>query len=290
MNMRFNSKKIILGTAQLGSNYGIKKKIKNKEISNKILKAARRKNISYLDMAESYKESIKILKKQNLGNWKICFKVSDKFLKKTSKENNFIKYFFNSLKEFKIKNYEYFLFHNTKSFTTDHGKKIYNLLIQLKNEGYIKKIGVSLYSPKDINKKIQKFKIDVVQIPLNVFDQRFLKNNFLSKLKKKNIEIHARSIFLQGLLTLSFKSLPKKFNVFKNTIKNWELFFKANNSNAVKECLRFVFNIDQIDKIVVGVDDSKHLKDLFSTISRGNLHDFSKLESNNLKLIDPRKW
>ena len=68
------------------------------------------------------------------------------------------------------------------------------------------------------------------------------------------------------------------------------LFFKANNSNAVKECLRFVFNIDQIDKIVVGVDDSKHLKDLFSRISRGNLHDFSKLESNNLKLIDPRKW
>ena len=31
-------------------------------------------------------------------------------------------------------------------------------------------------------------------------------------------------------------------------LKNWELFFKANNSNAVKECLRFVFNIDQIDK------------------------------------------
>jgi aryl-alcohol dehydrogenase-like predicted oxidoreductase len=163
-------------------------------------------------------------------------------------------------------------------------------LIQLKKKGYIKKIGISLYSPKEINNNTRKFKIDVVQIPLNVFDQRFLKNNFLSKLKRKNIEIHVRSIFLQGLLTLTFDNLPKKFRSFKNTFKNWENFIKVNNSSAIKQCLTFVTNIDEIDKIVIGVDSSEDLNALFSRISAGNYSDFSKLESNNLRLIDPRKW
>ena len=289
MNKKRNSNRLILGTAQLGSNYGFKKKVKTQAISTQIVKVAKKK-INFLDMADSYTNSLKILKKQNLKKWKICFKISHKSLLKNYKNNNFLNYFFKSLKELKINNYEYFLFHNVNSLNTKIGEKIYYILNILKKNGFIKKIGVSLYSPKEIEHVTKKFQIDVVQIPLNIFDQRFLKKKLLSKLKKKNIEIHVRSIFLQGLLTLNYKDLPKKFKRFKSTFKKWENFLKLNNSNAIKESLQFVYNINEVDKIVVGFDSPKQLLELFSYMSNRNSHDYSKLKSENLSLIDPRKW
>jgi len=290
MNKKKSSDRFILGTAQLGSNYGFKKKVKTRIISNQIINEARKKNITLLDMADSYTNSIKILKKQNLKNWKICFKISHKSLLKNYRNNNFLNYFFKSLKELNINNYEYFLFHNVNSLNTKFGKRIYNILNILKKNGFIKKIGISLYAPKEIEHIIEKFQIDVVQIPLNVFDQRFLKKRLLSKLKKRNIEIHVRSIFLQGLLTLKYKDLPKKFKRFKNIFNKWENFLKTNNSNAIKESLQFIYNINEIDKIVIGFDNPKQLLELFSYVSKRNSHDYSKLKSNNLSLIDPRKW
>lgn len=290
MNKKINPNRFMLGTAQLGSNYGLKKKIKTRIISNQIIKTSRGKNISTLDMADSYTNSMKILKKHNLKNWKICFKISHNSLLKNYKNNKFLNYFFRSLKKLKIDNYEYFLFHNVQSLNTFFGKKIYNILSILKKSGFIKKIGVSLYDPEEVNVVIEKFQIDVVQIPLNIFDQRFLEKKLLSKLKKKKIEIHVRSIFLQGLLTLSYEDLPKKFKRFKGVFKKWENFLKANSSNAIKESLQFVYNINEVDKIVVGFDNHKQLIELFSYGPIRNLHDYSKLKSKNLSLIDPRKW
>ena len=259
-------------------------------ISKKILNEAKSKNIKILDIADNYSKSFQVLKKENLNTWKICFKISDDLLKKSKKDDNFLKLFFYLLEDFKIKNFEYFLFHNIKSLNYSYGKKAYNYLLQLKKKGLIKKIGVSLYSPIELKKLIKKFKIDVVQIPINIFDQRFLEKKFLSKLKKENIEIHARSIFLQGLLTLKLNNLPKRFKRFKNNFKRWQEFLKKHRSNPVKESLRFISNINEIDKIVAGFDNPKQIIELFSNISKKKISGYSKLKSENLGLIDPRKW
>ena len=49
---------------------------------------------------------------------------------------------------------------------------------------------------------------DVIQLPINVLNQEFFQKEFFVELKKKKIEIHARSIFLQGLLIENTKNFP----------------------------------------------------------------------------------
>ena len=65
---------------------------------------------------------------------------------------------------------------------------------------FTKLIYVSIYNPEEINYAIKKFKFDIIQLPINLFDRKLIDNGILSRLKKHGYEIHARSIFLQGLL------------------------------------------------------------------------------------------
>ena len=48
-------------------------------------------------------------------------------------------------------------------------------------------IGVSFYNKNILLKTIKKFNLDFVQIPINIFDQRFIDKNMINKLKKKKL-------------------------------------------------------------------------------------------------------
>ena len=74
--------------------------------------------------------------------------------------------------------------------------------------GLITKFGASIYEPKEILKFNNKIKIDYLQIPINVFDTRFLRSKLIKRLKNKGTKIFARSCFLQGIL--SFNKNPPK--------------------------------------------------------------------------------
>ena len=49
-------------------------------------------------------------------------------------------------------------------------------------------------------------------LPYNIIDRRPIKSKIFETLHKLNIEIHTRSVFLQGLLLLNNKKMPKKFS------------------------------------------------------------------------------
>ena len=90
------------------------------------------------------------------------------------------------------------MFHNVKDIKGKKGKERFNFLKKLKDSKMIKQIGISIYNPEEIKYFYKKFKIDFIQIPLNVFDQRLIYSAWFKKLKKQKIEIHARSIFYRA--------------------------------------------------------------------------------------------
>lgn len=125
--------------------------------------------------------------------------------------------------------------------------------------------------------------IDVVQLPYNILDRRFEK---LFKLfKKKKIKIYARSIFLQGLLITQLKN---KFSNFYE-LKKLNNFSLKNNISKLNLCFNFVANNTFIDKILLGVDNLKQLKQIFE-IPKKKLTNINELRSSNMRLIDPRNW
>ena len=81
---------------------------------------------------------------------------------------------------------------------------------KLQSKGFLEKIGASIYSNNEIKYLLKNYKMSIIQLPSNIFDRR-LKNLGWEKILKKNkIEIHVRSIFLQGLFLNK-----KKLNNFK---------------------------------------------------------------------------
>ena len=287
-----DNRKIIIGTAQFGAAYGIKnKKIKiKKNEAFKILKLSEKNNIFYLDTSDDYKGYKNILPKCNLEKWKISLKLSNKIIQKFNTEKKFLNFFDKNLKKLKKKKINYLFFHDAKILFTKDGKNIYQLLRKLKKKGLVKKIGFSAYTVDEIKKVIMKYKIDVIQFPFNVFDQRLKQKKILQKLKSLKVEIHARSIFLQGLLLLREKNIPKKFKNYNKNFSRWFEFIKKNKSHPLKECINFAFNNKFIDKYVIGVDSASNLEDIINFKVKKSKKNFDYLKTNEDNLIDPRKW
>jgi predicted oxidoreductase len=87
---------------------------------------------------------------------------------------------------------------------------LFSKLNELKQQGLIEKIGFSTYMPEQVDFLLENFDFDLIQLPFNVFDNRLIVKGQLKKLKAKSIEIHARSVFLQGIL-LNFDNLSDYF-------------------------------------------------------------------------------
>ncbi len=286
---KINSKNLIIGTANFSSNYGLKHK--NKAINNKkkknIISFIKKKKINFFDTSQEYSDSESFLGRQNIRNIKVITKII--FKKKKISEKYVEKLINKSLKNLKVKTLYALLFHNPKQLIGTKGKKIFSFLRKQKRIGKIKKIGVSLNSPDEINIFYKKLPIDIVQLPLNVFDQRLIHLGWLDKLRKKNIEIHVRSVFLQGLLLMKKSKIPNYFKKFEQNLKEWNTWALKNKINKIDACLNFVLN-NKIDKIVVGIDEKKHLKKILSFKKSVKDLNYSKLTCNDLKLIYPKLW
>ena len=109
----------------------------------------------------------------------------------------------------------------------NHGTAIVKELLALKERNIISKIGISIYSPEILEAILKLCSVDIVQAPFNIFDQQMLLSGWSDKLKESDVEIHTRSVFLQGLLLMQKPSLPKYFT------NNWEYFLFLYNFQEI---------------------------------------------------------
>ena len=277
---------LFIGTAQFGFKYGFNKiKIKKLEIKN-IEKILKRNSLKNFDTAMNYGESEKII-----GNLKIKRKVITKIKLPKKKPKDLKKWFEKklnkSLKKLKVKSLHGLLIHDTADISGKN-KEFLNILLDCQKKKLISKLGISVYEVDEIKRILKFWKPEIIQVPVNIFDHRFLNKNFLYKLKKLNIELHARSCFLQGVL------LEKKIRI--GNFKSKEIFSAFSNwcqkkkLSKLEACIHFVKKISQIDYLIVGFDNSSHLKEIISSFNKKLIFVPDDFKSNEKNLIDPRKW
>ena len=280
--------KLTIGTAQFGQKYGFnKKKIKKEEIL-KIEKIIKNNKIRYFDTAIGYGDSEKII-----GNLRIKKNVITKIVLPKKKIINLRSWFYKkiniSLKKLRVEKLYGLLVHN--SFDIIKSKYRYEfvkLLREAKKKKLISYYGISVYSKQEVYKIFKVFKPDILQFPANLFDHRFLENNFLKKLKKMNIIIFVRSCFLQGLLLGSSlkngsKKTKKKFNSFLQWCEKKEI-------TQIEACIQFIKKFKLIDYLIVGFDKATHLSMIIKIFNKKKINVPNYFSCKDLKLIDPRKW
>jgi len=297
------AKELVLGTAQLGFKYGIANKEGEPTIDRafSIMKFAVELGISYFDTAYSYGESEARIGKfskiyREYGN-KINIITKMPSLKgKIINKERINKYFFESLKRLNRNSIYCYMIHNFDDIV-NNSKIINEAFLSLKEEGFIEKIGVSVYDKFQIEYLLKNFRFDLIQLPVNIFDQRLLRSGILYDLKKKNIEIHARSIFLQGLIFMDKNSLPSSLVGAVPYLEKLEKVSLEVGATKMEIALSFVNPISEIDKIVIGVEKVEQLKQAVNAFNKvrnsdklKNIITFDSFAIEDENIIDPRRW
>ena len=281
--------RLMLGTAQFGSKYGITNNSKTPNENNlkKIISLAKENQINSIDTAMNYNSEIK-LGNVGIGDFKVFTKLPKApehiSVSKWVNEN-----VYKSLENLKISKLEGLLIHNHNELKSNKGKEIWNSLLDLKKNKLIKKVGISIYSPKEINVLYENFNFDIIQTPFNFFDRRILNSGWLSKLKSNNVEIHARSIFLQGLLLQSKENLPHEFHKWNKDWNKWYAFLTKNNLDKLDTALNFVKSYEEIDKIIIGIDNISQLRDILK-IKSNKIKDYPNFQVTDEDLLNPLNW
>ena len=283
--------KLSIGSAQFGFRYGICNKIgivKKQEVK-KIINYCKIKKINSIDTAQGYGNSHKILGSLNLNKFQITTKISNIKKKKINDLESFVNLEVDKiLKELNKKKVYALLIHDVSQLRGKFGKNLYKVLQNLKKNKKIIKLGISVYTKKELDFILKNYNIDIVNLPVSVANQEFCKNNYLLKLKKKNIEIHVRSIFLQGLLLSNYKYLPKRFKNNKFFLE-WFNWLKINNYNSLEASLGFIKDIKYIKKIIIGVDNYYQLKMIVKAYKKSMKFNFKKFSQSSI-LRTPSKW
>ena len=286
--------KLALGTVQFGIDYGVNSasgKVKPEEVK-KILNYAHSKNIDFLDTALTYGNSEKVLGRVNVSNFKVITKT--RYFDNLKIENNDVNLlndeFQHSLENLKQDSIYGVLIHNADDLLKPGAEKLFDQLQKLKQLEKIFKIGVSVYNHNQLQFILNNFDIDLVQLPFNILDRRMLNNGMFAELKKKDIDVHVRSIFLQGLLLMSKQNRPEKFNRWSSLWKIWHEWLNDNRITALEASIRYALSIKEISKVIVGVDTKEQLEQILIASDGIPPKVPSELYTNDVDLLNPSNW
>lgn len=285
--------KLVIGTANFLKKYTYKDKIVSEKEIIKILNLAYSKKISHLDTAFNYDKFYKLSKKINFKKFKISTKIN--LSTNQVQRKDFPKKTFLLIKQktklFKISNFENLFIHNFDELNLSDLLLIKKTFIYLKKTKIIQKIGISIYDKKSIN-KIKYFDcVDIIQLPINLIDRKFIKKRTINFFKKNKIKIQARSIFLQGLLLDNVSNL--KSNKFKRnlTLIKFDEWVKKNKTTSLKACVAFIKNLNYLDSFVIGAENCSQVREIIHLLKSKKKYNYPKnIYTSDKKITDPRTW
>lgn len=293
--------KLILGTAQLGMKYGVNNlrgQLTHKE-SFKLLDCAFNLGIDTIDTASAYGEAENIIGEyiRNTNNHiKVCTKLIHNIygydkIDKIEKEID------RSLTNLNVDYIDHYFVHDIKDIINN--KDLISILSEFKGKK-INKIGISLYDKEDLEYVLENYgdSIDTVQIPYNVLNKNSVDEEMKINLRSKNIEVFARSIYVQGLI---FCSKNKLDLIHKNAYKYIEKLKRISikyDMTLEELSFQYVNSNDFIKSIIIGCEDEKqiirnvsmlHNKKIF--LSNEDIEDIdSEFINIEKEIVDPRLW
>ncbi len=183
------------------------------------------------------------------------------------------------------------LVHNADDLLGAAGSAIWTELEEVRREGLVEKLGVSVYTGEQIEHVIDRYLPDIVQVPLNVFDQRLVESGQLDDLVSRGIEVHARSVFLQGLLLMDPAELPPYFEPYRARIRRYAEAVEEAGSSRIEAALGFAKSLDAIETVLVGVTRARELEEILNAWNApAAKFNYAQFAISEPALVDPSRW
>lgn len=284
--------RIALGTAQFGLDYGISNKQGKVSLDDvkDLLQCAREQGVNSLDTACAYGDAENVLGELGASkHFEIItkipgisgVKITERFLEELDDQ------FKSSLG--KLNRINTLLIHNPDDLRKEGSELLWEWLDTKKRQGCIQKYGVSVYTANDIDLALSQASFDVIQLPINIFDQRLLQSGHLEALKHLGVEIHARSIFLQGLVFMG--DLNAYFDPVRQQIGDFHILCNELEISPLEMAIAFIKQVKHIDQLVVGATSVEELRGIVMAFNSGSTSlDLTKMAIDRDEFINPAKW
>lgn len=280
-----------LGTAQFGLAYGVSNAAGqvSMEEAERILDAAHEAGIRTLDTAAAYGEAESVLGQLHAGEhfdivsktMPLCERGAAQALAGVQR----------SLDLLGPKPLAVLLVHHARDLAGDEGARLWDGLVGLREQGRVKRIGFSAYFEDDPVALSRKFAPDVVQLPLSVLDQRPLQSGAMAALAAMKVAVHARSVFLQGLLFLDGSRMPRGIADAAPAIARARDSFSRAGVTPVSAAVAFVMARPEVERVIVGVTKVAELRELIAAAEAPAPDlDWSALALNDQRALTPSLW
>ena len=291
--------KLVLGTVQFGVPYGLLNSgspVIESEVRS-ILNRAYDSGVRALDTASTYGDSESVLGRLGVaGRFNIATKLSPfSTLSSTANDiENVEKDFFRSLERLKVDAVNTLFVHHARDLIDVDRRGLSDLLLRLKKEGFVEKVGVSVYTSAEITELLKLSDlIDLIQLPASIIDQRLINGGDCSRLRNAGIEVQVRSIFLQGVLLMEFDSIPDNLSVLKNYVRKFEAKCSSLGISRLQACIGWALNNPLFDSVVLGVDSDEHFREMLESISSIDYDPsciFEGLPEVPAEILNPTNW
>ncbi len=290
---------ICLGTAQFGQAYGITNAAGQvpEEKVGKLLAEAKKASISWLDTAQAYGNAEAVLGRQfpTPNHFNIISKLpaQSKSEFSPSDVDSWEQNFFTSCQNLGVDSLNSYLLHAPADLTKPGGYLLENWLVSLRKRGLVNRLGVSIYTTKDLE-KVNPALLDLVQLPLSLYDQRMLQNGTIHRLRAQGTRIHIRSVYLQGLILTPAEQwpawIPLNARIRQQAL---EELAEQRNCNLIDLALGFACSLTDIEAVVLGVCNVEELTAM--TVAwrkriKWLANEYEAWGLQNPAILDPRNW
>jgi aryl-alcohol dehydrogenase-like predicted oxidoreductase len=285
-------RRLAIGSAQFGLAYGISNrqgKTDREEVA-RILSVAGAAGVDTIDTAVAYGDSEAALGAAGMAGWRIVSKIPAVPACQGDVAKWVVQSVRDSLTRLRINSLDGLLLHRPGDLDGSCGEQLLEGLLRVKKEGLVEKIGVSVYGPDEVRGVMNRFLPDLVQIPFSPVDQRVLRSGLLSQLQRDGVEVHVRSIFLQGLLLMPPEARPSFFQRWDGVWRLWSGWLAENSITPLQACLRFALQQPEISRVIVGVENVEQLEGILAAADGALPVLPRELQCADEELVNPSLW
>jgi len=283
---------LCLGTVQFGLPYGITNAsghVAEDEV-RRILKVAASSGIERFDTAQAYGTSESVLGRcwPSASPRRLISKLSP-----DASPESWERRFQSSLELLHVPTLDGFLLHRASALSESDGDQLIDWLESLLARGLVKRIGVSIYAASELD-GLPLHRLQLIQLPLSLYDQRLLQDGTVSQLKSLGIAIHARSVFLQGLLLQTPEAWPSFLSqAFREHHAQCMGQLRQHGLGLLDAAIGFARQCEYLEAFLVGVLSAEELNQILQAWQQGwpaGLKPMSHWAWDNTADLDPRCW
>ena len=172
-----------------------------------------------------------------------------------------------------------------------HGAALWDRLKALRDEGLTRKIGVSVFASDDPLGIARRFRPDVVQAPASLLDQRLINDGTLAAIAGLGMEVHLRSIFLNGLLLLPPDRAPSHLRAAAARISRARRMIAEGRSDPLQAALGFALSRPEASAVLVGAASAAEFNAIVAAAASPPPDlDWDDMAIDDPEALDPGAW